>query len=69
MNTTSSDNVGLYECIAVFSTAGYRNVTLERYNVTSSEPQSAGTYYILRVEHGIYDGTVTVYHVYACWIQ
>ena len=52
MNTTSSDNVGLYECIAVFSTAGYRNVTLARYNVTSSEPQSAGTYYVLRVERG-----------------
>ena len=53
MNAASSDNVGLYECVAVFSTAGYRNVTLARYNVTPSEPQSAGTCYILRVKYGV----------------
>lgn len=43
MDSTSSDNVGVYECIAVFSTVGYRNVTLARYNVTSSEPHTSGT--------------------------
>ena len=42
MTATSSDNMGLYECVAVFSSAGYRNVTLARYYVAYSEPLSAG---------------------------
>ena len=42
MTTTSSDNMGLYECVAVFSSTGYRNVTLARYTVAYSEPLSAG---------------------------
>ena len=63
MNAASSDNVGLYECIAVFSTAGYRNVTLARYSVTSSESQSSGMCYVSRI--------IIILHVpvYAYWIQ
>jgi hypothetical protein len=69
MDATSSDSVGLYECVAVFSTAGYRNVTLARYNVTSSEPHSAGMYILLAVERGV-DMSVTVLcTMYAHWIH
>ena len=42
IDTTGVDDLGLYECIAVFSTVGYRNVTLARYNVTLSESHTAG---------------------------